>query len=158
MPARNTPTPTPGHVFAPSLWIGTMSLLLVVSMDTLGFWNSWNATATEWTSRLGDGMREVPSAILLMMTALIAYAAPLLMLSSPHWWRRLVLWVSLTALTAGWLPVLALASWKLPPSMPLIALFWSGLCSFIYALRHRLPCESAHSPALSGDQDPAAEI
>jgi hypothetical protein len=50
--------------------------------------------------------------------------------------------------------VLALASWKLPPCMPLVALLWSGLCALIYAQRHSLPCEM---PAVS-PQRPARKV
>lgn len=159
MPARTELTP--GHVFAPSLWIGTMALVLVVGMDTLGFWEGLDSWATGWTARLGEGMRDVPASMVLLMTFILAYALPMLMLSTPQWWRRLILWVSLALLTAGWLPVLALASWKLPPSLPMIALLWSGLCALIYAHRHRLPCETGISSANSSstvDSHPAAEI
>jgi hypothetical protein len=159
MPARTELTP--GHVLAPSLWIGTMALVLVVGMDTLGFWEELDTWATAWTVRLGEGMRDVPASMVVLMTIIHAYALPLLMLATPQWWRRFILWVSLTLLTAGWLPVLALASWKLPPSVPMIALFWSGLCAFIYAQRHRLPCEMGTHPSTSaavGDSQPAAEI
>jgi hypothetical protein len=99
--------------------------------------------------------------MVLILTFILSYALPLLMLATPHWWRRLILWVSLTLLTAGWLPVLALASWKLPPSLPMIALLWSGLCAFIYAQRHRLPCEAESIPATSSethDSQNVAEI
>lgn len=118
-----------------------MAVGLAVGMDSLGFWSGPDAWATAWTARLGDGMRDVPAMWVLLLTVVSAYALPLLMLSSPQWWRRVVLWGSLLMVTVAWLPVLALASWKLPPCMPLVALLWSGLCALIYAQRHRLPCE-----------------
>lgn len=149
---------SPGHVFAPSLWIGTISLVWVVGMDTLGYWKSLDEYAIAWTSRMGEGMRDVPAWIVLMMTVLLAYALPWLMLCTPHWWRRLVLWVSITILTTGWIPVLALASWKLTPAMPIIAIVWSGVCAFIYAQRHQLPCEGPVSCRRESDQHPAADI
>jgi hypothetical protein len=149
MSARSSQTP--GHVIAPSLLIGTMAVGLAVGMDSLGFWHALDERATAWTARLGDGMRDVPAMWVLLLTVVSAYALPILMLSSPQWWRRVVLWCSLLMVTVAWLPVLALASWKLPPCMPLVALLWSGLCALIYAQRHRLPCEmpsvSLQSPA-----------
>jgi hypothetical protein len=145
------PTLAPGHVVAPSLAIGTMSLVLVVGLDLLGLWNPLDAGATAWTERLGEGMRDVPAGMVLLMTALGAYGLPLLMLASPRWWRRAILWMSGLFLTAAWLPVLALASWKLPPCMPVIAVLWSGLCALIYAQRHRLPCEMPPHPAASSE-------
>jgi len=134
----------PGHVVAPSLSIGTMSLVLVVGLDLLGVWNPLDTAATAWTARLGDGMRDVPAGVVLLITAIGTYALPLVMLASPQWWRRARLWLSALFLTVGWLPVLALASWKLPPCMPVIAVLWSGLCALIYAQRHALPCEMPH--------------
>lgn len=139
MSARSTLSP--GHVVAPSLMIGTMAVGLSVGMDSLGFWNELNVSATAWTSKLGDGMRDVPSYVVILLTVASAYALPVLMLSTPQAWRRLVLWLSFLLVTLAWLPVLALASWKLPPCLPVVALLWSGLCAFIYAKRHRLPCE-----------------
>lgn len=141
----------PGHVVAPSLSIGTMSLVLVVGLDLLGVWNPLDAGATAWTERLGDGMRDVPAGMVLFMTMLGAYGLPLLMLASPQWWRRVILWMSALCLTAAWLPVLALASWKLPPCMPVMAVLWSGLCAMVYAQRHRLPCEVPTRPAPSSE-------
>lgn len=131
-----------------------MAVGLAVGMDSLGFWQSLDESATAWTVRLGEGMRDVPVAWVLLLTVFCAYALPLLILSSPQWWRRLVLWCSLLMVTLAWLPVLALASWKLPPCMPLAALLWSGLCAMIYAQRHRLPCEM---PAVS-PQKPTRKV
>jgi len=156
MAARSTHSP--GHVFAPTTWIGTMSLAWVVGMDTLGYWESLNAYATAWTSRLGEGMRDLPAWMILLATIFLAYLLPFLMLSTPHGWQRLILWISMTLLTAAWLPVLALAGWKFSPAMPIITLAWSGICAFIYAQRHPLPCEM---PAVSSsviEPSSAAEI
>lgn len=139
MSARSTLSP--GQVVAPSLMIGTMAVGLSFGMDSLGFWNALDENATAWTSRLGNGMRDVPAHWVLVLTVVSAYALPFLMLSTPQSWRRMVLWLSFLFVTLAWLPVLALASWKLPPCMPVVALLWSGLCAFIYAQRHRLPCE-----------------
>ena len=118
-----------------------MAVGLAVGMDSLGFWSGPDAWATAWTARLGDGIHDVPAMWVLLLTVVSAYALPLLMLSSAQWGRRVVWWCSLLMVTVAWLPVLALASWKLPPCMPLVALLWSGLCALIYAQRHRLPCE-----------------
>ena len=139
MSARSTLSP--GHVVVPSLLIGTMAVGLSVGMDSLGFWNALDERATAWTVRLGDGMRDAPAHWVLILTVASAFLLPFLMLSTPQWWRRLVLWMSFLLVTIAWMPVLALASWKLPPCMPVIALLWSGLCALIYAQQHRLPCE-----------------
>lgn len=144
MPMRNANTP--GHVVAPSLLFGTMALGLAFGLDVLGFWASLDDSATAWMEKLGDDMREVPSGFAMILTVASAYILPLLMLSSPHWWRRLVLWMSLLFITLAWLPVLALAHWKLMPCVPVAALCWSGLCAFIYGLNHQLPCEQIIKP------------
>jgi hypothetical protein len=133
----------PGPVAAPSLLIGTMALGLAVGLDSLGFWQGLDQRTTAWTSALGDGMRDVPARWVLLPTILCAYLLPWLLLKTPLWWRRLVLWVSFLLVTVAWLPVLAMAAWKFPPCMPLVASLWSGLCAMIYAQRQRLPCEMA---------------
>lgn len=133
---------SPGHVVVPSLMFGTMAVGLALGMNVLGFWSGLDERATAWMARLGDGIREIPTLWVLLLTVASAYLLPCLMLSTPQSWRRLVLWLSFLLVTLAWLPVLALASWKLPPCMPMVALLWSGLCAFIYARRHRLPCES----------------
>jgi hypothetical protein len=138
----------PSHIVAPSLLFGTMAVGLAVGLDSLGFWSQLDDSMTAWTEKLGDGMREVPSPYAMLLTMATAYLLPLLMLSSPHWWRRLVLWVSMLLITLAWVPVLALAHWKLLPCMPVVALCWSGLCAFIYALNQPLPCEqNAQKPS-----------
>lgn len=132
---------TPGVVGPTSLLIGTMSLGLALGMSLLGFWDSWNVASTAWTSRLGDGMREMHPNAVLMIAMVMAYAPPFLMLSTPGNWRRVLLWTSILLLGLAWLPVLALAAWQLPPCLPMAAGIWSGLCAMIYGSRHLLPCE-----------------
>jgi hypothetical protein len=150
-------TLSPGHVIVPSLMIGTMAVGLSVGMDSLGFWNALDERATAWTISLGDGMRDVPAHWVLILTVVSSFLLPFLMLSTPQWWRRLVLWLSFLLITIAWMPVLALASWKLPPSMPIIALLWSGLCAIIYAKQHRLPCEEMPAPQRKVKEVPVKE-
>lgn len=126
--------------------IGTMAVGLSVGMDSLGFWNALDASATAWTVHLGDGMRDVPALWVLFVTVVSSFLLPFLLLSTPQWWRRMVLWLSFLLITIAWMPVLALASWKFPPCMPGIALLWSGLCAIIYAKQHILPCEAIATP------------
>jgi hypothetical protein len=153
MPTRATNTP--GQVVAPSLLFGTMALGLAFGLDILGFWSSLDDSVTAWMDRLGDDMSDVPSGYLIMLTIFSAYLLPLLMLSSPHWWRRFILWLSLLLITIAWLPVLALAQWKLRPCVPVVALCWSGLCAFIYGLNHLLPCEQMTKKTATPSPQPA---
>ena len=135
----------PGTVGSTTLLIGTMSLALVLGLCSMNFWDQPNDEITMWTSRLGEGMREVPSGGVLVFAAVMAYLTVFLILSSPGLWRKWVIWLSLMLLAMGWIPVLALASWKLAPCMPITAGLWSGICAFVYAKRHELPCEKQHS-------------
>jgi hypothetical protein len=135
----------PGTVGSTTLLIGTMSLALVLGLGSMNFWDQPNEEITMWTSRLGEGMREVPAGGVLVFAAVMAYLTVFLILSSPGLWRKWVIWLSLMLLAMGWIPVLALASWKLAPCMPIAAGLWSGICAFVYAKRHELPCEKQHS-------------
>lgn len=136
---------TPGTVGTTSLLIGSMSLGLAVGLGVLGFWDHVNELLTSWMSQLGNEARKVPTQWVLAIAAIMAYVPPFAMLLSPGLWRRLVLWISAMILTISWIPVLALAAWQLPPCLPLVAGFWSGLCALIYASRYVLPCEVVFS-------------
>lgn len=134
-------TRIPGTVGPTTLLIGTMSLALVLGLGSMNFWDQPNEAITTWISRLGEGMREVSSGGVLLFAAVMAYLTVFLMLSSPGAWRKWVVWMSLMILAIGWIPVLALASWKMAPCMPIAAGLWSGICAMVYAKRHELPCE-----------------
>lgn len=137
-----TKNQSPGVVGPTSLLIGTMALGLALGMGLLGFWDHLNEWSTSWSSRLGDGMRDVHANAVLLIAMVMAYALPWLMLSTPGTWRRIILWVSLILLCLAWLPVLALAAWQFPPCLPIAAGLWSGLCALIYGGRHQLPCDN----------------
>jgi hypothetical protein len=140
-PMAATQQKTPGTVGTTSLLIGSMSLGLAVGLGVLGFWDHANELLTSWMTQLGGEARKVPTQWILVMAALMAYLPPFAMLLSPGLWRRLVLWISAMILAIAWIPVLALAAWQMPPCLPLVAGFWSGLCALVYASRHILPCE-----------------
>lgn len=133
---------TPAHVTMASLLIGTMASGMAIVLDTAGFWLSWDRVVNAWTDQLDTGMREVARPAVLVAVILVSYLLPMLVLRTPQWWRRAILWVSFTLVALAWWPVLALASWKIEPCMPMSALLWSGLCAMIYAQRHELPCEA----------------
>lgn len=134
-------TRIPGTVGPTTLLIGTMSLALVLGLGSMNFWDQPNGAFTAWISQLGEGMREVSSGGVLVFAAVMAYLTVFLMLSSPGLWRKWLVWLSLMMLAVGWIPVLALASWKMAPCMPIAAGLWSGICAMVYAKRHELPCE-----------------
>ena len=140
-PMAATQQNTPGTVGTTSLLIGSMSLGLAVGLGVLGFWDHANELLTSWISQLGNDARKVPTQFVLAIAAIMAYLLPFAMLLSPGLWRRIVLWISAMILSISWIPVLALACWQMPPCLPLVAGFWSGLCALIYASRHVLPCE-----------------
>ena len=132
---------TPAHVTMASLLIGTMAAGMAIVQDTAGFWTEWDLALNAWTAKLGDGLRDAPRAGLLVAVVSASYLLPMLLLRTPLWWRRVVLWVSFLLVGLAWWPVLALAAWKIEPCMPVAALLWSGFCAMIYAQRHQLPCE-----------------
>ncbi|MEM9238241.1 MAG: hypothetical protein AAGB14_15825, partial [Verrucomicrobiota bacterium] len=61
------------------------------------------------------------------------------MLHAPRHWRRSVLMVTSLLLTVAWVPVLAMAGFTAPIGVAIIALFWGGVGSIAYAIRHREP-------------------
>lgn len=134
---------TPAHVMTASLLIGTMASGLAIVLDSAGFWSEWDLALNGWMDRLGEGMREVSRESLLCCVVFASYLLPFLLLRTPQWWRRMILWLSFLLVSLAWWPVLALASWKMEPCMPMAALVWSGFCAMVYAQRHLLPCENA---------------
>jgi hypothetical protein len=116
-----------------------------IVLDTAGFWSAWDISLNAWTERLGGEMQVVPRVFVLLAVVIASYLLPFLLLRTPEWWRRAMLWVSFVIVAIAWWPVLALANWKIEPCLPTAALLWSGLCAMIYAQRHRLPCEEVRA-------------
>lgn len=132
-----------GSVGTVVLLIGTMALGLAVGLGVLGFWDGWNAWMTGLWRGLGEGMRDVPTVWVMGFAVVMAYGIPGVMLLCPGMWRRWCVWGGMMLLGAGWVPVLALAAWQMPPAVPLVAGLWSGLCVMIFSAQHVLPCDVA---------------
>jgi hypothetical protein len=131
----------PAHPGAAVLAIGGMSVVVAAALEVLGFSRRLDEVVAGWVaaSGLGGGFRDLPAAVPWAWTVPLVFGLAVGMLGSRRTWRRAVLWVSTLFLTAGWVPVLALAGYRAPVAMPLLALLWCGLWAMIYAARHQEP-------------------
>lgn len=133
----------PAHPGAALLAIGGMSVLVAAGLEVLGFARRLDEGVAGWVAASGlDGaFRDLPAAWPWGWTVALVFGLAAGMLGSRRTWRRAVLWGSTLFLTAGWVPVLALAGYRAPVAMPLLALLWCGLWATIYAARHQEPWE-----------------
>jgi hypothetical protein len=143
----NTRREPQGNVLVTAALIGSLAMLLAAGLNLLGL-------IARLDGLLAAGLRQgmlaadatgfpkvLPAWGLWIGTAVVAYGLSVAMLAVPGTWRRLVLWVSLLLLVAGWAPVLALASHAPTVAAPLIACLWSGGCALVFAGSRQLPCE-----------------
>lgn len=121
--------------------IGTMSCGLALGLGALGVWNQANEIGFSWWTALGTEWQEVPKWVELGFVISLAFVTPTLMLYSPSLWRKWAMWMGMMILYVVWIPVLALAAWRMGMMAPLVAGLWSGLCAMIFASRHELPCD-----------------
>ena len=130
-----------GHVLVPGLAIGSLALVLAAGFDFMGIMDRANdgiATGLQ----VGAGItRTLPDWAVWVGASVGALGLALAILAVPGTWRRTLLWVTALALVAGWGPVLVLAARAPEVAVPLLATFWSGLCSMVYASRHRMAAD-----------------
>ncbi len=145
--SSNTRRDPQGYVLVTAALIGSLAMLLAAGLNGLGLIasadqliNAAMRNALPATNAAGFP-KALPAWALWTGTVVVAYGLTLAMLAVPGTWRRVVLWLSLLLLVAGWAPVLALASHAPNLSAPLIAGLWSGVCSLVYACSHHMPCE-----------------
>ncbi|MES2996909.1 MAG: hypothetical protein V4733_08875 [Verrucomicrobiota bacterium] len=132
-----------GHTATAAPLIGAMSFLLAAGLERLGLLRGADAFTRGMLTRDGEGFPNVmPQLWLWCGTAALAVFLPFAMLATPAQWRRLLLWLLSLVLVAGWAPVLALAAYDPKISVPWIATFWAGFCSFYYAGHHRMPADA----------------
>jgi hypothetical protein len=142
--SKAAPKP-PAHPGAAVLAIGGMSVVLAAVLEVLGFSRRFDGVVAGWMagSGLGGDFRVLPVVVPWLWTVPMGFGLAAAMLGSRLAWRRAVLWGSTLFLTLSWIPVLALAGFRAPVTMPLLALVWCGLWSMIYAARHQEPGEGS---------------
>ena len=104
-------------------------------------WNLANELGFSWWAGLGTEWRMVPKGVELGFVLSMGFVTPALILHSPSLWRKWAMWIGMMILYFAWIPVLALATWRMGMVAPLVAGLWSGFCALIFASRHDLPCE-----------------
>lgn len=123
--------------------IGGMSLVLAIAVQLMGVTQRIDSVFAGWMANTGlEGkLRDTPELWAWAWTIVAVFGLAAAMLASRRNWRRAVLWISGLVLTLGWVPVLALASYRPAVTMPFVALVWCGLWTMIYATRHQEPGE-----------------
>lgn len=135
----------PGHVLLPGLAIGSLAIVLAAGLGALGLLDRADAWISSAMPALKSaGVKSLPLWAPWAATAVLSLGLSLAMLAVPCMWRRFMLWLAAIIVTAGWIPVLLLASHKPVVAAPLVAVFWSGVCALIYARNHRMPVDAAN--------------
>ena len=130
-----------GHVLMPGLAIGSLALVLAAGFGYVGILDRANDGVASVLQVGGGLMKSLPEWAVWAAAAVGAFGLSFLILSVPTTWRRVVLWISALVLVAGWGPVLVLAGRHPVIAVPLLATFWAGLCSLVYASRHRMAAD-----------------
>jgi hypothetical protein len=137
----------PGHVAVPVAVIGSLSILLAVGLDLLGILGRLNEALAKMASQGKDPVfpNSLPDGLGWLVAVLGGFVLPLAMLGVAGAWRRWVLWISTLFLIVSWIPVLVLAAYAPAICIPLVVVFWSGMCAVVYASRHQMPCDPRES-------------
>lgn len=132
------PQPHPGVAAAA---IALMALVVAVALALLGpvGWFDGMLEDTVRSIGLSGDPRTLAAWVPWVWTAGMTVALCQVLLHLVGQWRRVVVFVTALLLTVAWLPVLALASFRVPLGAALAALLWGGFGSMIYAARHREP-------------------
>ncbi len=133
-------TPPPGHVLAPAAAIGSLAAILALGLALLGLADRMDAVIAGW---LGGGVfpERVPPWVVWLGGGVVSYGLSLAILSVPGVWRRVVLWITALVVMAAWAPVLVLSARDPAISTGIIPVLWSGICSLVYAQRHRMEAD-----------------
>lgn len=131
----------PAHPGAAVLVIAGMSLIVAVALQVMGLSGRLDAFFTVWFAGMGlsGEFRDAPAPLVWCWTVPMVFGLAMAMLWSRRQWRRAVLWTTTLLLTLAWIPIFALAGFRAPAAMPLLALVWCGLWTMIYAARHQEP-------------------
>ena len=119
--------------------VGLVSLGGVVILDLMG----WIGRANQWLSTaMGNMLQEtfdqhLPVWSVWLVTVLLAFGMPLLLLAIDGGWRRATIWLVASGLMMLWVPVLALAAHRPEVMSPLLVTLGSGLLALLCAGRGR---------------------
>lgn len=138
-----------GHVLMPGTAIGSMSLILAVGLELLGFLKHANRMVADIVSRGGAETfpKHLPDAVVWVATWIFAFAAAWAVLAAPGRVRRLFLCFAFLFMVLSWAPVLSLAAHRPDVAAPFVATLWSGLCALFYTINHRMPGDESSKKA-----------
>jgi hypothetical protein len=142
MSKTNQTNPQPHPVIA-MFAIGSMALCLAAGMVLLGLIKRMDLFLESFflPAGMASPTQSLPSVLLWISAALVAFLLPCILLNIIGLWRRLIIFVVSTAITLAWGPVLLLASYHPELGICLVAVLWSGVCALIYTLSHEAPAE-----------------
>lgn len=131
-----------------AITIGTLAVILAAGLNLLGLLTQANSLLVDTLSRIiGSGFpKALPPIGIWLATFILAIGLAFSLLCVQRPWQRAILWITTLAITAGWAPVLGLASFRPDIAAPWIATLWSGICSIIYARDHRAASVQAAEP------------
>lgn len=142
---NNSPLLPAGLVALPAAAIGSLSVLLVVGLSLLGIMDHVNSSVSKIVMQGETDLfpKSLPEWAVWLATLAFAFGMSFAILSIPGTWRRVVVWVTALFLLAGWVPVLSLAAHAPEIGGPFIASLWSGVCTLVYAGKHRMACDAS---------------
>lgn len=113
-------------VLGTSLLLGCAIMLLLLLASLLGWIGRLDDFIGAW---MGDLMNErfphqLPAVISWLLTSVIAFGLPALLLTCRHGWQRMTVWLASIAVIAFWVPVLCLAAHQ-----PNVSLVWLAVAS-----------------------------
>ena len=126
--------------FAPTLAIGSLSVLLAAGLGALGILDRINLWVVQVVAGKSPGVfaKSLPPWVIWLATVCFACGIAASLLGISNTLRRLMVWVTTMVLIGGWAVVLVLAA-RIPEiGAPLVATLWAGFCAMIY-LNHRPP-------------------
>jgi hypothetical protein len=130
-------------VALPAAAIGALSLLLAAGLELTGMLAIADKAVADQVARhvAGGFPLRIPDWGVWLCTAVLSFGTAAALLGTPGRLRRVMLWLSGVILVGAWAPVLGLAAHAPEIAAPWIATIWSGICSLVYASRHRMPVD-----------------
>ena len=133
----------PAHVGFATIAITLMAVGLAAGLEFLGIidrLNAWIATVIQKPG-ISAPVHSLSPYLNWTVTALLTLSLAIVMLNISGSWRRIVIWVLALIITSFWVPVLLLASHKPEIGVTLVGLLWSGCCSMVYTMNHKMPAD-----------------
>lgn len=134
-----------GGVGGPGLLYGGVGLVLAMTMQMLGLFKSGDARLKKWLLEPvfhGDMPDTLVIPALILITAVFCFGLAFAILDSVGTWRRVILGITMMALTIAMVPTFAVWHVYFSPFVLLVGVFWTWFCTMMYVSHHVMPCDS----------------